>query len=1255
LIVFVVGAALLPVVPAAAKSITPQVSSAASAYTAVNPKRAMDTRDGTGGVAVAPLGPGGTVSLVVAPNAIAGVPANATAVVMNVTVTNTTAASFLTVYPTGGSVPFASNLNWVAGYTVPNLVTVQPGTGGSVTFFNKFGNTDVIADIAGYFAPPSGSAGGEVGTGFPQRLVDTRAGSGFQGAGSTLGAAATASYQVTGKAGVPATGVSAVILNSTVTDTTAASFLTLWAGAPAARNTVSNDNWVAGWTRANRAIVPVDLTTGKISVYNQFGSVDVILDVAGYFTDATASGKLFTAVTPVRLTDHQPLGAGGTFNLSVGGVAGVPLTASAAILDAVVSETTAPSFLTAFPTGGSAGTSDINWVAGQVNPNLTVTTLGTSGQATFFNSAGNVNVSVDLEGYFGGGAGVTVTANPTSLAADPTVTGPTSKVDVTVNDANGNPIALDPVSFTLTPSVAGSCGTGLTAQTTNGAGKIPQQTYKPSAVVGTCLITATEAIGAKTGSVTITQTAPPNAIAFTPNNAAGASIPVNANGAVQSFSTQTTNSATGAFIQNDNLTFTTSGGTACGTIGNILPAGGVSDATGHVTFDYTASSTVGFCTVTATESKTGSTKSVLVTQRAPAGTNSSALTATPPTTILANGTDTVALTDTVTGTAGISSDGVTFGLTPSVTGACGSVSPSSGATTSGGVLTTTYTASTTAGTCNVTAFEANGGTSSSVLITQNPVPNKVTVTANPASISATTSSTSALTVTVTNGVSGAPVVGDAVSFSATAPAADPAGACGAISGNSTPTNASGQVTATYTGSAIVGFCTITATDTSSGGGSGKVRITQTNPASAALVTTVTATPASVPADGGASTTTSAIVATVKTSGGTLVNGDHVQWTLTPSTAGACPGTPGSADTISGQVTFTYTPTITVGTCTITATEANSGSSGSATVTQTVVGNTVTFGTLTATQAEGGGASSVVANVKHLGVNVASDLVTFTTGGGAACGVFNPTSATTPANPGTTGNASTNYTPSLTVGFCTVTATDATGASVSATITQTTNPASANAIAVVAGALTPNTQANGANTATITATVTLANVAGDPVRFILTNAVPGSGACGSISPTSGVTNGSGVITATYTVSTKPGTCNITATEANGGVTSAAAPVASTARPFNITLTANPTAVSTSGGGTSTLTVTVTDANTAAGHSGDHITFVLAPQNGAGSCGSLSGVTPGTANTDSNGVVTATYTSGATIGSCLITATEADSVPNQSANVTITQTA
>jgi len=49
------------------------------------------------------------------------------ATVLNVSVTGPTAASYVTVWPAGSSQPLASNLNWVAGETVPNLVVVQGG------------------------------------------------------------------------------------------------------------------------------------------------------------------------------------------------------------------------------------------------------------------------------------------------------------------------------------------------------------------------------------------------------------------------------------------------------------------------------------------------------------------------------------------------------------------------------------------------------------------------------------------------------------------------------------------------------------------------------------------------------------------------------------------------------------------------------------------------------------------------------------------------------------------------------------------------------------------------------------------------------------------------------------------------------------------------------------------------------------------------------------------------------------------------
>lgn len=73
-----------------------------------------------------------------------------TSVVLNVTVTNST-GGVLTVFPDGQAVPTASNLNFVAGQTVANLVTV-PVIDGRVAFHNLAGTVDVVADLFGYFS-----------------------------------------------------------------------------------------------------------------------------------------------------------------------------------------------------------------------------------------------------------------------------------------------------------------------------------------------------------------------------------------------------------------------------------------------------------------------------------------------------------------------------------------------------------------------------------------------------------------------------------------------------------------------------------------------------------------------------------------------------------------------------------------------------------------------------------------------------------------------------------------------------------------------------------------------------------------------------------------------------------------------------------------------------------------------------------------------------------------------------------------------
>ena len=82
---------------------------------------------------------------------VPGLPSGTTAVALNVTVTNPTAAGNLTVYPGGLALPDTSNLNYVPGETIANMVVVPLGPANTVTFYNSAGTIDVIADVLGYY------------------------------------------------------------------------------------------------------------------------------------------------------------------------------------------------------------------------------------------------------------------------------------------------------------------------------------------------------------------------------------------------------------------------------------------------------------------------------------------------------------------------------------------------------------------------------------------------------------------------------------------------------------------------------------------------------------------------------------------------------------------------------------------------------------------------------------------------------------------------------------------------------------------------------------------------------------------------------------------------------------------------------------------------------------------------------------------------------------------------------------------------
>ncbi len=240
-----------------------------SEFHALSPARILDTRSAVGSVD-APLGSGETRSLTVAGHG--GVPASgATAAVINVTVTDSTAPSFLTVWPSGEVRPEASSLNWYEGATRPNLVIAPLSADGKVELFNLTGNVEVVADVVGWYgADPGDSFVAQA----PVRVLDTR------DSNAPITQGESRSLTIGGVAGVP-TWATAVVFNLTATRSDAPTFLTA-SPAGVLRPLASNLNIFTGETAPNLVVVPIG-SAGAISLYNNTGSVHVIVDIVGWF------------------------------------------------------------------------------------------------------------------------------------------------------------------------------------------------------------------------------------------------------------------------------------------------------------------------------------------------------------------------------------------------------------------------------------------------------------------------------------------------------------------------------------------------------------------------------------------------------------------------------------------------------------------------------------------------------------------------------------------------------------------------------------------------------------------------------------------------------------------------------------------------------------------------------------------------------------------------------------------------------------
>jgi uncharacterized protein YvpB len=493
----VAGLALLPALTGLGPLAAHAAASASPGQVhALTPARLVDTRIGLGGIPR--LGPRQAVDIPVGGHA--GVPRGAAGAVLQVTVANGGAVGWLGVVPAGTATPpGVSTVNWAPGQAVTNL-TVVPLAGGAVRAYNDAGTVELIVDVMGWVsAAGAGDGSGGMRPLYPARILDTR--SGIGGVSGRLGPGQTLTVPVAGHGNVPAAGAAAAVLNLTVTNSDAWSYLTVYPHGATRPNT-SNLNFDAGETRAGRAIA--GLGGGAVDVYNAFGSTDLVVDVSGWVSDAggaSAGGGDLTLVAPTRIMDTRT-GAGQAApgrpaSLQVAGIAGVPAGGVAAVLvNLTAVGATGWGYLAAFASGDALPlASDLNFAGTGAVPNLAVLPVGADGRANLFPSLASADLLVDLVGWFGAapaagpppGAPVITSADAVvpdriALVWQPPAGTAGQLAGYTIGVSPGGlqwPVDPGHVSATLTGLACGATYT-VTVRASNGAGSGPASAASPA-------------------------------------------------------------------------------------------------------------------------------------------------------------------------------------------------------------------------------------------------------------------------------------------------------------------------------------------------------------------------------------------------------------------------------------------------------------------------------------------------------------------------------------------------------------------------------------------------------------------------------------------------------------------------------------------------------------------------------------------------------------------------------------------------------
>ncbi|GAA4263952.1 choice-of-anchor D domain-containing protein [Dactylosporangium darangshiense] len=399
-------------------------------YRPMDPVRLLDTREGNG-APKAPLGGGQTLHLQVTGRG--GVPSSKiSAVVLNVTVTAPTSAGYLTVYPAGVTRPTASSLNFPAGWTGANSVTVPVGTNGQVDIFNAAGNVHVIADVLGYYNayddthPQVQASGGQYYPTQPVRLLDSR----DPAFGGPLAPFeyVRIPFNYTSKDNFK---IQALAVNITAVNPTMGGYVTAWNGV-GSPPTASTLNFTKGSVVPNFAIVPTTWCSEcggymSIGVANlSGGSTHIVVDIFGFYDDGQPTleipnGLRFHPLTPTRIVDTRDGLGASTFTGAGTKTVAAPATVAGDNTYALVSNVTGvdpanSTYLSLWATGKSQPTvSNLNLTPHEVRPNAAFVNVGPGNKFNMFNAAWKVDVVIDVSGTFELEPGTATSAQSSSL------------------------------------------------------------------------------------------------------------------------------------------------------------------------------------------------------------------------------------------------------------------------------------------------------------------------------------------------------------------------------------------------------------------------------------------------------------------------------------------------------------------------------------------------------------------------------------------------------------------------------------------------------------------------------------------------------------------------------------------------------------------------------------------------------------------------------------------------------------------------